>query len=186
MSVNSNSMQASTSSWLLRLGLFAGLWWLLTENVWISWVIGIIVVPLAAWLSLSLFARQLPGADDSTAQQRLSLSGLLLFIPYFTLQSLRGGWDTARRVLHPQLDVDPGFREYTMQHLPPGPARALFMSIVSLLPGTVTVEGHHDNQLLIHMLSNDNFDEHALAICEQRVAALFALSNTAADSTADR
>ena len=157
--------------------MFSGLWLLLTDAVPVSWTIGVIAVPIATYLSLSLFA--VPNGDASPRLQ-LSFSGLLLFIPYFTLQSLRGGWDTAWRVLHPQLPVDPGVRYYALRYLPHGPARAFFMNVVSLLPGSLSVEETNDGQLLIHILSAGNFKRGELRLCERRVAALFALPDTAA------
>ena len=66
-------------AWLLPLTLFAGLWWLLTGGALESWLIGVGAVPLAAWLSVSLSA----GATTGQHRPRISLIGVLRFIPYF-------------------------------------------------------------------------------------------------------
>ena len=59
-----------------------------------SWVVGVPAVLAAAWISVRL----LPAIS-----WRWSLRGALVFAAYFIRESVRGGWDVARRVLSPAL-----------------------------------------------------------------------------------
>ncbi|PCI10895.1 MAG: hypothetical protein COB71_06250 [Thiotrichales bacterium] len=61
---------------LKRAGLLAVLWWIVTGGVSESWLIGLPVVFIAAYLSLLLKPAQTP---------RVYLIPLLRFIPYFSV-----------------------------------------------------------------------------------------------------
>jgi len=101
----------------------------------------------------------------------LRLAGFTL---YFLVQSLRGGLDVAWRALHPALPIEPSFHEHLLR-LEPGLPRTAFVSIVSLLPGTlsVVVDPARD-QLLVHTLTPAAAGE--LAALEQRIARLFSVA----------
>lgn len=101
----------------------------------------------------------------------LRLAGFTL---YFLAQSLRGGLDVAWRALHPALPIEPRFCEHELR-LGPGLPRTAFVSIVSLLPGTlsVVVDAAHD-RLTVHTLTPAAASE--LATLEQRVASLFSVA----------
>lgn len=104
-------------------------------------VVGLITAAAATWVSLRL----LPAG---TAHVRpMALPGLAL---RFAWQSVVAGWDVARRVLDPRLPVRPGFAVYPVG-FPPGPARNLFTTLTSLLPGTVPA-GDEGGTLLYHCL----------------------------------
>ena len=60
------------------------------------------------------------------------------FAGYFLRESLRGGWDVARRALSPALPMSPALVRFLLR-LPPGSARWLFCNTISLLPGTAVV-----------------------------------------------
>lgn len=99
---------------------------------------------------------------------------LLRFIGYFFKESLLGGLDVARRALAPTVDVAPCFARYRLG-LPPGQPRTLMISVVSLLPGTLSVDLDADSgELLVHALSEDALG--SVSELEQRVAWLFGLS----------
>ena len=69
----------------------------------------------------------------------------------FLRQSLIAGADVARRALDPRLPLHPGFILYPVA-LPPGPARNMFTTLMSLLPGTVPTGADETGGLLIHCL----------------------------------
>jgi multicomponent Na+:H+ antiporter subunit E len=68
----------------------------------------------------------------------------------FLAQSVAAGWDVARRAFDPRLPLRPGFVVYPVG-LPPGPARNVFTTITSLVPGTVPA-GDDAGGLLYHCL----------------------------------
>jgi multicomponent Na+:H+ antiporter subunit E len=127
-----------------------------------SWLIGVPAVLAAAALGATLPARH---------PLRLRWRGLPRFALFFLHQSLRGAWDVARRVLHPRLPVKPGFLRFTTR-LPPGPARHLFLNVVSLLPGTLSA-GQEADQVTIHALDLHGGVEDELRDLEKRVGGLF-------------
>lgn len=99
---------------------------------------------------------------------------LASFTLYFLAQSLRGGLDVAWRALHPALPIEPRFCEHPLQ-LGPGLPRTAFVSIVSLLPGTLSVVVDPvRNRLTVHTLTPSAADE--LAGLERRVARLFSVA----------
>jgi multicomponent Na+:H+ antiporter subunit E len=66
-------------------------------------------------------------------------------------QSVVAGADVARRALDPRLPLRPGFVIYPVG-LPPGPARNMFTTLMSLLPGTVPTGSDANGRLVIHCL----------------------------------
>lgn len=152
-------------SWLRRLLLrLAGcvlLWWILVGDDPSSWLIGAPTIVLV----LVLMAQQ------PHTTWHLSLPGLLRFIPYFLLQSLRGGIDVARRAFSPRRPLHPALLEYHLS-LPRGSARIFLLNSVSLLPGTLSAD-LRDDCLLVHVL-DQQLDPH-LEQLEEHVAQLFAL-----------
>ena len=77
---------------------------------------------------------------------------LVLFLLYFLRESFSGGIDVAWRALHPKLLIDPCFGEYRLC-LPPGQPQTLLISIVSLLPGTLSADMKDEQTLLVHALT---------------------------------
>jgi multicomponent Na+:H+ antiporter subunit E len=147
---------------VLRLGFFAFLWWVLTGNDTGSWIIGVPVVLLAAWLSVSL---------AGTGSFRLSPVGFTRFLVFFLVESVRGGFDVARRALLPGRHIDPCFLHYRT-HLPEGLPRDMLLYTISLLPGTLAVS-MDDDQLIMHALSRDLQPMDSVSSCERYVAAVF-------------
>ena len=143
-------------------GLLACLWWLLSGGTPSSWLIGIPAVLLAGW-----WLQRLRPAGNSG----LSISGLLVFLPFFIWQSLRGGLDVARRTLVPRMRIQPGLAVYAtrLQH---HPARVFFVNCVSLLPGTLAADIDGD-ELIVHMLDNRADPAGELEHLERAVSRIF-------------
>jgi multicomponent Na+:H+ antiporter subunit E len=150
--------------WRRLLG-FALLWWVLTEGYPGAWGLGVPII-LASLLATFL----LPSVGDWSWR----LAGLARFLPFFLLQSLRGGIDVARRALHPQLPLAPQMFEFRFR-LPASPARIFFADTVSLLPGTCSASLQEES-LQIHVLDASLPVAIALRQIEERVAELFGLS----------
>lgn len=146
----------------VRAGLFASLWWVLTGGDSSSWIIGVPVVLVAAWLSASL---------AGTAAFRLSLPGFARYLVFFVVESIRGGVDVARRVLLPGGQVEPHLLEYRTG-LADGLPRDMLVYTVSLLPGTLAVDIEGD-RLTLHALSHDMQPLESARTCERLVAAVF-------------
>lgn len=115
---------------------------------------------LGAWLA--------PGESYPWRPMRL-----LRFFAWFVRESLRGGLDVARRALHPRLPVAPCLLEYRIA-LPAGMPRTVMMSVLSLLPGTLSADLYKDGRLSVHALTPEALA--GVAELERRVAHLFSLA----------
>ncbi|HNQ87436.1 MAG TPA: Na+/H+ antiporter subunit E [Verrucomicrobiota bacterium] len=150
-----------------RAGGMALLWLGLNGLDGSSWIVGGPVVLAAAWISVRL----LPAFS-----WRWSAGGALAFAAYFLLESVRGGWDVARRAFSPRLALSPAIVCHSF-HLPPGPARLFFCSAISLLPGTAVV-AIAEESLCIHVLDGSPRVEEELRALERHVGVLFGLELT--------
>jgi multicomponent Na+:H+ antiporter subunit E len=151
----------------LRVLLMATLWMGLTGFEWQSWLIGLPIVVISAWLSLRL-------ADEYDL--KWSPAAILPFAWYFTLQSIRGGWDVALRAFSWNVRLNPGIVAYTLR-LPPGPSQLFFCAIVSLLPGTLVVS-LSESKASIHVLDLSADHQKELAEMERQILRLFVLKGT--------
>ncbi len=104
--------------------------------------VGLIAAALASWTSLRLLPPQ---------AGHLRLVALLAFVPHFLWQSVLAGVDVARRALSPRMPLRPGFVECPVG-FPPGLARNEFVSITSLMPGSLPV-GETDDTIVFHSLA---------------------------------
>ena len=147
----------------LRVVLFAGMWWTLTDGAADSWLIGAPVVLLAALVSVML----VPPFSWSATR-------IVRFVPFFLWHSLSGGVDVAWRALHPRLPISPRLFDHRWR-LPPGPPRVLMANTVSLLPGTLSAE-LGEQYLRVHVLDQTGAYAAQLAKTEVRVARLFGLN----------
>lgn len=119
-------------------------WLILTAADLGSWVIGLPFIALAILLQPSSETRFFKNSPF------LNMIGLVQFGYFFLLESLRGGLDVSRRVLAANPRVDPVFFDYSMRLQIPN-AQLLFISSVSLLPGTLCAD-LNNNQITIHTL----------------------------------
>jgi multicomponent Na+:H+ antiporter subunit E len=122
-------------------GLFL-LWLILTSGNATDLVAGAVAIFAATWTSLRLLP---PGTSHV---RPIAVAQLAL---RFLRQSLIAGADVARRALDPRLPLHPGFILYPVA-LPAGPARNMFTTLMSLLPGTVPTGTDATGGLLIHCL----------------------------------
>jgi multicomponent Na+:H+ antiporter subunit E len=140
----------------------AALWRVIAGAAPASWIVGGPAVLAAAWAV---------GRLATGAGIRLSMAGLLRFLPFFIWESLRGGVDVALRTLAPRPRVEPGFLRYQTRLCQPA-ARVFLANCINLLPGTLTAELEAD-WLTVHTLSIEADNETDLRRLELAVARLF-------------
>ncbi|MFY9974441.1 MAG: Na+/H+ antiporter subunit E [Chromatiaceae bacterium] len=107
--------------------------------------VGALAAAWATWVSLRL----LPPAGG-----RIRFLALGRLAGSFLWQSVVGGLDVALRAFHPRMPLRPGFLAYRVG-LPPGPGRAAFGALTSLMPGTVPVGTDASDALVYHCLDLD-------------------------------
>ena len=95
------------------------------------------------------------------------------FLAWFLWQSLRSGVDVTRRVMQPDLLLNPGFISYTLS-IPPGPARIFFANLISLIPGSLCVDIIGD-EMLLHVLDIEANVIHETLNAEQYVKRLYGI-----------
>jgi multicomponent Na+:H+ antiporter subunit E len=144
------SQTSSRRSW--RTILFRGLgyfviWMIMVGGGLANVLPGIGAALLAAWASLRLMP-----PDPGTAHVR-PLASLRLFVR-FVWGSVVAGVDIARRAFSPSLPLKLGYVVYPVG-LPPSAARNLFMSLTSLMPGTLPAGTHDSGGLIYHCLDVD-------------------------------
>lgn len=145
-------------------GALALLWGGLTGWDAASWVFGAPAVLAATALSFCL---------APAPAWRLSVPGAIRFAGWFAVNSLRAALTVTGRALAWRIALTPGFRSYRTS-LPPGAARICFANVITLLPGTLSVQ--IDGDLLeVHMLDTGGDLEAELGEVEARIRDLFAL-----------
>jgi multicomponent Na+:H+ antiporter subunit E len=154
-------MQIKTGlSFLMRSALFLLIWWVLTQGDSGSLWIGIPAAMIAGGLSVRLLPPRC-----------MSLFAWIRFLPFFLLHSVKGGVDIAARVFHPQLPIAPGVVEYPTR-LAPGLPRMMMLSVITLLPGTLSVKWE-SNVLKVHVLNTQSDVETELRSIERYVEQIF-------------
>jgi multicomponent Na+:H+ antiporter subunit E len=143
-------------------GLFAALWWALTGGDASTWLVGVPVVAAATAASHRLW----PAGTGWW-----SPVALLRFVAHFLRESVRGGVDVARRALSPSLPLDPGMIQVHCR-LARGPAEVFLVDVLSLLPGTLSVD-LDGSALTLHVLDRDAPVEEEVRELERLVAAMF-------------
>lgn len=147
-----------------RAAVYGLLWWALTEGTPASWLMGCLTVGFAVFVSTFVL--------DSTSWS-WSFRGMIRFIPFFILGSLRAGVDVMRRAIHPRLPINPGLLRYPLR-LPTKAARIFMASTVTLMPGTLSA-GLGDTHLTVHVLDLNVLTMEQIKETERRVADLFDL-----------
>jgi multicomponent Na+:H+ antiporter subunit E len=131
-----------SSSLLVRAAGLLGFWLILSEFSSVDLLVGALAALMAASVSLRLLP---PGL---WTLRPVVLAGLAV---RFLQQSIWAGIDVAWRALDPRLPLRPGFVSYRPQ-LPPGPARNAFLTMMSLLPGTLPCGPDEEGALAVHCL----------------------------------
>ncbi|MDQ2078135.1 Na+/H+ antiporter subunit E [Marinimicrobium sp. ABcell2] len=141
--------------WLLT---YTIIWWLLTGGT--GWAFGALWILGACAVSLLLRVRP----------KRFKLLRLPGFLTFFSYQLWAGGWDVARRALHPRRPLNPGWVKYSF-HCTDPQERILLSAMVGLLPGTLASQVDGD-QLCVHTLDLSQPWHHTVADLEVHLTRL--------------
>ncbi|WP_170246379.1 Na+/H+ antiporter subunit E [Colwellia hornerae] len=146
--------------------LLTGFWFLLTDGELTSLLVGVVFIPMSIFVSAKLSEK----TDSANRTFYINIAKVPKFIWFFIYQSIKGGTDTAVRVFSVDMKLQPEFIHYSIKHLPGGSPMNLFMNVVSLLPGSVSVI-REPTSVLVHVLtvtssSLEDIYQCELAICE--------------------
>ncbi len=158
--------------------LLTGFWFLLADGDLTSLLIGIVFIPLSIFVSAKLAEK----TDSDNSSLHINVIKIPKFIYFFLYQSIKGGTDTALRVFSFDMKLQPEFIHYPIKHLPGGLPMNLFMNVVSLLPGSVSVI-REPNNVLVHVLSVTNSTISEIYECELVISELFGLDITCPDNS---
>ena len=177
-------MLHSAVALLLFLGGFAGTQ-VLDAASWTR--LSAALIPLAVLVIIRanvVYLRSLDSLEKLIQLTAFSAAyGAALFIGFFLFESIRAGFDVAYRTLHPWMPVEPDFFDYAIR-LPEGQPRTLLISIITLLPGTLSAELSFDGRhLVVHELTPGGRD--SVAHLEAWIAWLFSLPDDCRDPAED-
>lgn len=156
---------------LSRAVLFSVAWWAVAEGRPVDWPFMLVGVGGALFLSMRLLP---PG--------RWTLLGIVRFIPFFLVESARGGVDVALRALGPGRRIDPGWVEHEFQTDDPN-VQLVVANALSLMPGTLCAR-LEDGRVVVHILDVHSGAAQFTPILEERASAMTA--RTTAESRRDR
>ena len=117
-------------------------WIVLCGTQPLDMLVGLVAACAGTWVSLMLLPSRV---------WRINAVALTRLIVRFLGQSIVAGIDVGTRALHPLLPLRPGFIDYA-SHLPAGVKRNTFLSMTSLLPGTLPLGPGPRGETLIHCL----------------------------------
>ncbi|TDK23021.1 hypothetical protein E2F46_12800 [Luteimonas aestuarii] len=156
----------------------------------LAWGVQVFVLLLATWCALDGLGSLWLGVLVSLAGaafgswvapgevHRWQPLRLVAFFVWFVVASWRGGADVARRALSPRMPIEPVMLRHRMR-LPPGLPQTVFVGVLSLLPGTLSVALDADGGWLdVHCLTPSAAD--GIGELERRLAWLFSLPFEAA------
>ena len=115
--------------------------------------------------------------DGAGSNLQVNILKVPKFIGFFLYQSIKGGIDTARRVCSVNMHLQAEFLHYPIKHLPSGLPMNLFMNVVSLLPGSVSVI-REPNSVLVHVLAVTHSTINDIYQCEVIISELFGIDLT--------
>jgi len=127
-----------------RITLLTILWILLTGARLDGLIFGLVVVPVAVWLSLRLMP-----CTYCTYIQPLKYWTIATNIPHFLWRSLLGGFNVAWWAFRSPLKLRPAWVLVSVELT--GGSRVALGSLVSLMPGTLAA-GESDGKMVVHVL----------------------------------
>jgi multicomponent Na+:H+ antiporter subunit E len=160
-----DSVSMTPSGFITRLLVFSALWLLLAGGAMNSLIVGVVFIVAASLLSLYLLPPQRHAMRSFKGSTKV-----LSFVCYFSVQSLRAGWDIAKLALMPGSKTAPGFVKYRSELMNDSQIFT-FMQVLNLLPGTVCA-GREGSEIIIHVLDNPSFSQSDVDDCQRRVTQL--------------
>ncbi|RFA29384.1 hypothetical protein CAI21_09995 [Alkalilimnicola ehrlichii] len=125
-----------------RVATYATIWWIIAEGDARSFWWGAVAVVFAERANPFVAGRRL----------RISLWGLLQFLPAFLGLTLRGAAEVAWRALSPRQPPPMTLLSYPWR-LAPGHGRVFFANLINVMPGTLCVTDRNCG-LTIHILGD--------------------------------
>jgi len=147
-------------SWIKRLLLFTLLWLVLSGGTRHDLPIALLGIAAATACSIWLWP---PGTLKPRWQ------GLPRLTAYFLVSSLKGGVDIAWRALAPSMPLQPEIIALDSK-LKSQPAIVLFAWLISLMPGTASVQLEQGNTFRVHVVDLGKYGEARLRELEDRIA----------------
>ena len=157
--------------------LLTGFWFLLSDGDINSLLVGVFFIPMSIYVSAKLSEK----TDRANRTFYINIAKLPKFIWFFLYQSIRGGTDTALRVVSVDMKLQPEFINYPIKHLPAGSPMNLFMNVVSLLPGSVSVI-REPTSVLVHVLTVTSSSLEEIYECERAICELYSLDMSSSDN----
>jgi multicomponent Na+:H+ antiporter subunit E len=134
--------QRSSTAVIVRFVIFLGVWCVVDEIKPVGLAIGLVAAGLATWVSLWLL-------PPST--KRLRIFPLLSLGLHFMRSSILAAVEVALYAFRRRLALRPGYITYQCG-IPAGTKRDLYLSMVSLMPGSVPVDSNENGQVVMHCL----------------------------------
>lgn len=147
---------------MVRLVGFTALWVLLAGFSTKHGVISVVAVVGATSASYVLWVQR---------SRTVSWSRLPALLFYFGLNSLRGGFDVARRSFTPAMPLDPGLIDYECS-LRTQTGQVLFIWMIGLMPGTASVDWKERGVVVVHVIDRGRNDLGSLRQLELKIGAV--------------
>ncbi|WP_249976352.1 Na+/H+ antiporter subunit E [Vreelandella olivaria] len=151
---------------LLRVAVYSGLWWVITEGSGSGWLGLVLALLIALCAPLNV----------ATWPQQLRWRRLPLFIGFMLKNSLFGALIVAQLALSRRCSANTHTRTYRFRLLKGHPQQLLMANLVNLTPGTLTLRLGCDT-LSIHILHYQPQIEAQLMMLESHIAALYGLDH---------
>ena len=125
-----------------RFVIFLGIWCIFDGLKPISLVAGAITAGLVTWSSLRLFP---------ASTTRIRIFPFLALALHFMRSSIVAALEVAKYAFRREPGLRPGFVTYDCG-IPAGTKRDLYLSMVSLMPGSLPVEVDKNGRIIMHCL----------------------------------
>ena len=126
----------------IRFIIFLGIWCIFDGVKPMSLVAGAITATLVTWSSLRLFP---------ASTTRIRILPFLTLALHFMRSSIVAALEVAKYAFRPQPGLNPGFVTYDCG-IPAGTKRDLYLSMVSLMPGSLPVDVDENGRVMMHCL----------------------------------
>ena len=127
---------------VIRFIIFLGIWCIFDGIKPIGLVVGLITAGLVAWSSLKLFP---------ASATRFRVLPFLAMALHFMRSSIVAALEVAKYAFRRRLGLHPGFLTYDCG-IPAGTKRDLYLSMVSLMPGSLPVDVEENGRVIMHCL----------------------------------
>jgi multicomponent Na+:H+ antiporter subunit E len=126
----------------IRFIIFLGIWCIFDGVKPMGLVAGLVTAGLVTWSSLKLFP---------TSATRFRVFPFLALALHFMRSSIVAALEVAKYAFRRQPGLHPGFVTYDCG-IPAGTKRDLYLSMVSLMPGSLPVDVDQNSRVIMHCL----------------------------------